>query len=309
MTATGQRLRWDELPEEVRARVARTLGSAVDEAVGQPGGYGPALAARCILVDGGRVFIKAVSPAQNPDSPMMMRREAEIAAALPADAPAPTLLHVIDDGNWVVLVFQDIEGTLPEAPWDREELRRVVDATRRLGELTPQARLRTVAEQYGAMFTGWRVLARGERDAVVDPWCRVHLEALVTAETQWEHVTAGNRLIHGDVRSDNVLLTRDERVYFVDWSSTCTGVGWFDVLSMLPAVQLEGGGEPEYVLEQAGLGFLSVDVMIPVVAALAGYFAERGRLPDPPGLPAVREFQRAQGEVTVAWLRRLWARA
>jgi hypothetical protein len=156
MTATGQRLHWDELPEEVRAKVARTLGSAVDEAVNQPGGYSPALAARCTLVDGRRVFIKAVSPAQNPDSPIMMRREAEIAAALPADAPAPTLLHMIDDGNWIVLVFEDIDGALPEMPWDREELRRVVDATRQLGKLTPRARLRTIAEQYGAIFTGWR---------------------------------------------------------------------------------------------------------------------------------------------------------
>jgi hypothetical protein len=41
---------------------------------------------------------------------------------------------------------------------------------------------------------------------------------------------------------------------------------------------------------------------------MAGYFAERGRLPDPPGLPTVRPFQRAQGDVTNAWLRRLWER-
>jgi hypothetical protein len=39
---------------------------------------------------------------------------------------------------------------------------------------------------------------------------------------------------------------------------------------------------------------------------MAGYFAERGRLPDPPGLPTLRPFQRAQGEVATAWMRRLW---
>ena len=49
--------------------------------------------------------------------------------------------------------------------------------------------------------------------------------------------------------------------------------------------------------------------VVPVVAAIAGYFAERGRLPDPPGLPTLRPFQRAQGEVANAWLRRLWDRA
>jgi hypothetical protein len=74
---------------------------------------------------------------------------------------------------------------------------------------------------------------------------------------------------------------------------------------MLPAVELEGGGSPESVMARLGLD-LDPETLIPVVAAFAGYFAERGRLPDPPGLPTLRAFQRAQGEVTTAWLRRLW---
>jgi hypothetical protein len=39
-----------------------------------------------------------------------------------------------------------------------------------------------------------------------------------------------------------------------------------------------------------------------VVVADAGYFLDRARLPDPPGLPTVRRFQRAQGDVCVRWL-------
>jgi aminoglycoside phosphotransferase (APT) family kinase protein len=115
-------------------------------------------------------------------------------------------------------------------------------------------------------------------------------------------------LIHGDVRSDNVLLTPDDRVVFVDWTSTCTGVGWFDLLAMLPAVELEGGGTPEAVMERADVDSVDREALVPVIAAFAGFFAERGRLPDPPGLPTVRAFQRAQGEVTLAWLRRSWDR-
>jgi hypothetical protein len=93
---------------------------------------------------------------------------------------------------------------------------------------------------------------------------------------------------------------------FVDWTSTCTGASWFEVVAMLPSVELEGGGRPESVLARAGLDRLDADSVVPVVAAIAGYFVERGRLPTPPGLPTLRSFQRAQGEVTIAWLRRLW---
>ena len=44
-----------------------------------------------------------------------------------------------------------------------------------------------------------------------------------------------------------------------------------------------------------------------VLAGLAGYFCDVQRRPDPPGLPTVRAFQRAQGEVVLRWLRRRWA--
>ena len=41
------------------------------------------------------------------------------------------------------------------------------------------------------------------------------------------------------------------------------------------------------------------------VCALAGYFTERSLRPPPPGLPTVRAFQAAQGEVTRRWLAQL----
>ncbi len=305
MNAPGHRLQWSELPQHLRDQIEATLGSDVVEAVGQKGGYGPSLAARCGLADGRRVFIKAVSPAQNPDSPGMMRREARVAARLPPETPAPKLLHSIDDGEWIALVFEEVDGRLPRTPWDADELDRVLDATLRLGDLVPLAPMRTVARHYGSMFTGWRTLVAEGPTAVADRWCRDHLDDLAAAEARWEQVTVGDGLIHGDVRSDNVLLT-DERVVFVDWTATCTGAPWFEVVAMLPSVELEQGGAPESVLARAGLDDLGPESLVPVVAALAGYFAERTRLPDPPGLPTLRPFQRAQGEVALAWLRRLW---
>jgi aminoglycoside phosphotransferase (APT) family kinase protein len=305
MTARDHRLRWDELPELVRADVERAVGSAVVEAVSQRGGYGPSLASICTLADGRRVFVKAVSPGQNPDSPGMMRREAKINGCLPPEAPAPQLLHHFDDGDWIALVFEHVEGRLPTTPWDPHELQRVTAATLRLGDLAPRAPLHSVGDQYRSMFVGWRTLACERPEAVDDRWCRQHLDELVAAEARWEEATAGDRLLHGDVRSDNVLLTADDRIVFVDWTATCIGVGWFDALAMLPAVELEGGGPPEHVMELVGLELDAAEI-IPLVAAMAGYFAERGTLPDPPGLPTVRAFQRAQGAVTTAWLRRLW---
>jgi len=51
-------------------------------AVNRRGGHSPSLASRCDLDDGRTVFVKAVSPDQNPDSPRMLR------GARPATRPA-----------------------------------------------------------------------------------------------------------------------------------------------------------------------------------------------------------------------------
>jgi aminoglycoside phosphotransferase (APT) family kinase protein len=302
---TSHRLRWWELPALLRNEVRDTLGSAVVEAVGQRGGYGPGLAARCVLADGRRVFVKAVSAVQNPDTPMMMRHEAEIARSLSPATPAPRLLHTIDDGPWIILVFEDIDGRLPVIPWGQNELQRVVAAVVALADVPVPRALPTVAERYRDLFTGWRQLSAEDPASVRDDWCRAHLHDLAVLEPRWEGIVAGRALVHGDVRSDNILLARDDRILFVDWTTSCVGARWFDLLSMLPSIELEGGGLPESVLELAGFTDLPRDEITPVVTALAGYFADRSRRPDPPGLPTVRAFQRAQCDVTIAWLRRL----
>ena len=98
-------------------RVAEELGSPVVEAKNQPGGFSPGVAARCALADGTRCFIKAVSPDQNPDSARMYREEAAIVARLPVYLPAPKLRALIDDGHWIVLVFEEIRGSPPALPW------------------------------------------------------------------------------------------------------------------------------------------------------------------------------------------------
>jgi hypothetical protein len=46
------------------------------------------------------------------------------------------------------------------------------------------------------------------------------------------------------------------------------------------------------------------DTVDAVIAALAGYFTQRSHLPPPPGLPTLRAFQAAQGEIARRWLAR-----
>jgi hypothetical protein len=298
------RLPWEQVPAPLRAAAEQRLGAAVTAARTQPGGYSPGAAARLELAGGGRAFAKAVGPELNPDSPGIYRAEARIAAALPPAVPAPEFLGVIEDGGWVLLLFEDIDGTTPALPWRPPELARVLAAMTDLAAaLTPApVAAPEVAEMHGRSFTGWRELATGDL-AGLDPWARAHLDALAGLEAGWEAAAQGTSLAHSDVRSDNILLTAD-RVVFVDWPWACRAAPWFDLVAMLPSVALEGGPPPAEILaaHPAARG-ADPAAITAVVAALAGYFVCRSRLPPPPGLPPLRAFQADQGEVTLDWLR------
>ena len=137
----------------------------------------------------------------------------------------------------------------------------------------------------------------------LDPWVRAHLVDLVALESGWRDAVRGSALVHLDVRSDNVLLTPTGPV-FVDWPHACIGAPGLDLLVMLPSVALEGGGEPEEVL--AGMARrvpLPAGAIDAIVAGLAGYFVHQSGMPDPPGLPTLRAFQRAQAGVALRWIR------
>ncbi|GLW22287.1 hypothetical protein Mame01_23300 [Microbispora amethystogenes] len=306
--AEGVRIPWSAVPEDLRLAVEGHLGDRVAEAVTQPGGFSPGVAARLRLAGGGRAFVKAVGPQPNLDSPAFHRAEARVAAALPAGVPAPRLLASFDRDGWVVLLFEDVEGRLPAQPWVPDELALVLDALARMAEaLTPAPiEVPAAAEKLDDEFRGWRRLAADGADpaAVLGPWAVRHLPRLAELEERWGQAAEGDCLAHADLRADNLLLTADGRVLVVDWPHACLAAPWFDLLGMLPSVTMQGGPPPAQIFDgHPAARNADPGAVTAVLAAMTGYFLQRGLLPPPPGLPTLRAFQLAQGRVALAWLR------
>ncbi|MEU6357359.1 aminoglycoside phosphotransferase family protein [Streptomyces sp. NPDC047072] len=306
--AIGVRTPWEALPESVRHAVSHVLGAPVTDAVTQPGGFSPGVAARLRTATGRRAFVKAVSADANPHSPKMHRKEARTAAALPRTVPAPRLLGTYDDGTWVALVYEDVAGRQPHIPWRRRELNRVLAAVEDLSRtLTPSPiDAPGAAVDLADTFDGWqRLLETPEAAVRLGPWTSGHLDHLAELAAPWPEAVAGDTLAHSDVRADNVLLAADGRVVFVDWPHALRAAPWFDLLLMLPCVHAQGGPDPEEVFTAHPLGRAAdPDAVTAALAGLAGYFLRNALLPAPPGLPTLRPFQRAQGDAALAWLRR-----
>lgn len=287
----------------------RALGSAVVAADSMPGGFSPGAACRLRLASGEAAFLKAVSAAANPDSPGFHRREARISAALPDGAPVPRLRDVLDTGDWVALLFDDVGGRPPATPWQAAELKDVLAALRAMHEqLTPAPP--EVAAPAGAVLrgimNGWSELSYFSptlEGGGAGPWWQRHLDRLAELESGWAAASAGDTLLHCDLRADNVLIT-DGGVAFVDWPSACVGAGWLDVAWLAPSVVADGGPPPETLLSWYGAD-VPRDALAPVVAGIAGFYTHRARLPAPPGLPTLRAFQEAQAIPARGWLQRL----
>ncbi|PKV83482.1 phosphotransferase family protein [Streptomyces sp. TLI_146] len=307
-SATGVRTEWDQVPEHVRRGLEARLGAPVVEAVTQHGGFSPGVAARVRLADGRRAFVKAVSAEANPASPVLHRAEARVSAALPPEVPAPRLLAGHDDATWVALAFEDVDGRQPQVPWRPDELARVLRAVGDLAHTLTPAPLDvpTVVESEAESFRGWEELLDGDestRDRL-DPWVRRNLAALADLAAPWGEFASGDTLAHGDLRADNLLLTADGRVVFVDWPHAVRAAPWFDLLLMLPCVRAQGGPDPDEVFTAHPVGRdAEPEGVTATLAALAGYFVRQSLRSAPPGLPTVRAFQAAQGAAAIEWLR------
>lgn len=181
-SASGVRIGWADIPQDVRRAVEEIIGGTVVEAVSQAGGFSPGTADRVRTANGRRAFVKAVSPAQNERS-------------------------------------------------------------------------------------------------------------------------AGDTLVHMDIRADNLLLRPDNGVTIVDWPWACIGPAWLDTLLLSINVRLYGGHDTDALLvgRSAVTGADPGD-LVAVLTAFAGFFADAARQPSPAGLPTLRAFQRAQADVLLAWL-------
>ena len=302
--AAGVRVSWDGIPAKVRRDLEARLGSRVVEAKTQRGGFSPGMAARLLLADGSRAFVKAVSEDANPDSHHIYRQEARIVAALPATVPAPRFRWMYDHRGWVALCFDDVDGRHPDEPWTERDLDLVIRSLKKMSaDLTPSPIEvdETVADAFGGTLNGWfRAVERGIRPA--DQWAVRNLDRLARLELRAPSAAAGETLVHFDLRADNMLIAGDRVVVF-DWPLARTGAAWVDWLAMAPSVEMQGGPSAAKFVASFDVRGVDGESINAALASIAGYFCIHSLDPPPAGIPTVRAFQAAQGVVALRWLR------
>ncbi|HXH78316.1 phosphotransferase [Nocardioides sp.] len=234
--AEGVRAGYAEMPTAIHTWVTDVLGSPVVSTQEMTGGMSPGCATRLRCADGRRVFVKAVGTPLNPVTPSMFRREIAALNLLGSHPLWAGLLASYDDGDWVGLLLEDVEGANPDLA-DDDTMGVLLDATEDLGALLRERVPSPDVEALGLLdfrdvVTNWAAsfdeVSRLE-EVPVPRWVRDDLDG-------WQARVAGlaahdcPRLQHWDIREDNLVQRPDGSLVFVDWGQALVGPAWIDPL-------------------------------------------------------------------------------
>ncbi|MDU0312214.1 phosphotransferase [Phycicoccus sp. M110.8] len=315
---TSRRPEFADLPEVVQARIAGLAGAEVAHAhPAVTSGFTGAYAGLLELRDGRRVFAKAADP-DHPFAHAALPREAAVLALLDGRAGAPNLVGAGEADVWTVNVLEAIDGRLPGMPWTPTDAAAAHAACVEWAALPTDlvARLtdNTVAEDVGrdqVALTCLDDLAAGAR-----PWpegCRPlsadQARELAELGRSAARALVGDRLVHGDLRPDNMLMTPGGRARFVDWNWVARGPGWCDFVGLLPLMAHQGLDADRLALESPLLAGVDPDAVDAFLAVIIGFMVEHAGHPDvDSSQSAVRAHQAQMARTFLAWLahRRSW---
>ncbi|NYE37800.1 hypothetical protein F4692_002933 [Nocardioides cavernae] len=295
--AVGVRLPFAAVPAAVRAWVEAELGSPVVTTVEQVGGMSPGCATRVTCADGTRAFVKAVGDELNPDTPGLFRREVAVLTHLGAHPLWARLLGSYDDGAWVALLIEDVEGRHPDFT-DPDELDAVLSGVDRLAAVLAQRDVPDSVDlvPVSTVFSTWAEsldrLAQAPAQTPVPDWLR-------TDPYGWAAVlrTQAGRpmphVVHWDIRVDNLLRRPDGRIVFVDWGTTARGPAWADPL----LARLERVDEPWFddsIASSPALAEAGDEVVTAFLAGFGAHLAVRSVVAVDVNLPTLNDFRRTE---------------
>jgi hypothetical protein len=251
------------------------------------------------LEDGSRAFVKIGATL---DTAAWIRDEHLVYARLRGAPFMPRLLGWFDDPDEdrPVLAVDDLSDAHWPPPWEPGHVQAVLATLRLVHDTPPPPDVARIDQRKIGLDGSWREIEADPgpflRLGLCPPrWLERCLPELRDAATAAD--VHGDRLLHLDVRSDNLCL-REGTAILVDWNWACVGDPVFEVAAWLPSLHAEGGPAPEEVLpaETPGLDAFA--------ALLAGFFCLHAGKPPIPEAPHVRPLQLAQARTALPWAAR-----
>jgi Ser/Thr protein kinase RdoA (MazF antagonist) len=274
------------------------------------------------LADGRRAFLKGCSPDASEFMRAAFTRELRVYQELHEQIRewSPSVYGHFTREDWDILILEDL-GPKSVPPWTGPVTRSIVQSFARFHAANRGVALPDWLKRPSEWLTDPGLLwnwtndrsSRMERAAVAGnlaaeaaEWFARNGPLLRSVSSGLLTTPAPPQLLHTDARSDN-LRWKNGRLYLVDWAEAVAGPPEFDAAFFIQSIAVESPLDPETILEwYREVHPLDPKIMEAAVCVAAAFFADRAWLPELPGLPRLRTFQRSQLFVTLKWaLRRL----
>lgn len=224
--------------------------------------------------------------------------------AIPPSRALPRLYATYDDGDWVGLLLEDIEGRHP-VPWTLADADRVTAAiSRRVSAFTPSPwpeapRL----EDALRIRTSWWTQAT---DDLLPDWARAHRRQLIALEKQVPAAVRGQTLCHRDVIAENILLTPAGGVVFVDWAWASQGAAWIDTMNLICGVAMDRTGMDldAFISASPHTREIEPEILTAYLANSAGSAYVKAQQSGPQSIPALQAWRQHRATTLLDWLRR-----
>jgi hypothetical protein len=309
--ATAVRKDWSDLPPAVREAIGIRLGAPIAAVTSAGGGFTRAFAAVIETAAGESAFVKAA--ALTDPTAAWYAREAAITAALPDGVPAARPRWTFTESGYFVLGLDAIDGSVPALPWMPEALDAALTAWAESASALAKpsgallaAGLPSLSDLLRSALSCWSPIAAGHAPmpAAAPDWAAAKIDELAGLEQAAPPLVAGDGMLHGDLRVDNVLIDRAGAAWLCDWTWPCLGAPWFDTVSLL-VTAYASGLDPDALLKPWHAPAAGIDGAL---AALSGYWLVRASGGPSSASPHSRQHRRFSGEQALAWLadRRGW---
>lgn len=301
LAAASQHLPWDRAPQPIQSW-AETLVGRIVGITPCVGGMSPG----CVVILRGlddTVFVKAVGQELNPRTPDLYRHEGEVLRLLPYVPYRPRLRGVYDDGDWVGIALEPIEGQHPD--FSSPEHRQAVYTTlaQQSAELSG---VRPPISTLASLATEWLGVWTDERTPALMPeWLRSRHTEFRSRVEQVPDRLPSTQLVHWDARVDNLLVRPDGSVVIFDWGMSRLGPRWADLflLALRNAAAQSFDAEVQAISDLVGCG-PDADLVDAFLLLFGVRLAYMSKYRPERGIPAITEFRKRQSEQMLEGARR-----
>ncbi|MDP2205770.1 MAG: aminoglycoside phosphotransferase family protein [Alphaproteobacteria bacterium] len=308
---------FDLLPPEMRQKIEARLsgeiisGEVVYGSLSSSAGY-------VLTFDSGlKVFAKGSHPDEMSHGTLHIRQEIRAYEYVPVlKETSPRLYSWVSDNNedgWTLglwsFIAQDDSADFAQRVSGVMALVAQVHGAAVPEGIVPDARAHNYIGAFLADEKKWRrieaeasirakFLNLFEDPAAAQAWLGRNIAALIALQADAAVRVFTQGLIHGDLRTDNILFDKD-RSWLVDWPNACMGPRTFDLVMLFTHLESTGFGAAENFLPlydaAAGTRFATseIDEIATMAGSMAGYFADQAYRGVPEKLPRLRWMQKS----------------